>query len=133
MKYSSDVNDMLVRLYNFMANNGLEFTTIQAYNADRITTGMTSKESFYKKFIDEIDYIKELAAVQPTVKVNVKVLFWIENDKEWIVASDNTETIKTFSRAKLNQQLHYLKQKPTSIAKTEVEIVETTNDEYLTK
>ena len=132
IKYSSDVNDMLVRLYNYMVNYNIEFTTVGAYMADSRSSGTTSSGGFYKKFIDEIDYIKELASIQPTKTIKVRTLFWIENDKAWNVASENTEVVKSFSESKLNERISWFNGKTTNLAKTEIEVIESTNLEYLT-
>ncbi len=133
LKYPSDVNDMLVSLYHSIVKFDLELTPVNAYVADLRSTGITNTEKFYKKFIDEIDYIKELATIQPTKTIKVKTLFKIQSDNSWYIASENTEIIKSFSETNLNQRISWFNHKPTDFAKTEIEVVESTNLEYLTK
>jgi len=100
-RYSGNVLDKLVRIYNKMVVENLEMTANGAFQADQMTSMGTAKQAFYDKFIAELDYIKELSEKQPVITVKFKPLFYSEKDG-WIELGEQQETLKTFDLDKAN-------------------------------
>jgi hypothetical protein len=100
-RYSGNVLDKLVRIYNKMVVENLEMTANGAFQADQMTSMGTAKQAFYDKFIAELDYIKELSKNQPVITVKFKPLFYSEKDG-WIELGEQQETLKTFDLDKAN-------------------------------
>jgi hypothetical protein len=100
-RYSGNVLDKLVRIYNKMVVENLEMTANGAFQADQMTSMGTAKQAFYDKFIAELDYIKELSKNQPVITVKFKPLFYSEKDG-WVELEEQQETFKTFDLDKAN-------------------------------
>ena len=100
-RYSGNVLDKLVRIYNKMVVENLEMTANGAFQADLMTSIGTAKQAFYDKFIGELDYIKELSKNQPVITVKFKPLFYSEKDGI-IELGEEQETLKTFDVDKAN-------------------------------
>lgn len=99
--YSADVLDMLVKTYNFMVNNKFEFTPLRVLIADKQTSGFDSTQKYADKFIEELDYIKELSKNQPTTEIKIQWYGWVNN--EWGL-TNNVEVLtnKTYDARKMN-------------------------------
>ena len=71
-------------------------TTEGAFQADRWVSMGTASQNFYDKFIAELDYIKQMAEIQPTIIIKYN---FVDSDGK-IVGEDHTATFRTFDNDK---------------------------------
>ena len=96
LKHSPKVLDLLVRIYRKMVVENLPMTTEGAFQADRWISMGTASQTFYDKFIAELDYIKKMAEIQPTITIKYN---FIDSEGK-IVGEDHTATFRTFDNDK---------------------------------
>jgi hypothetical protein len=100
--YSTDVMDMLVRIYRFIAMQMWEFTVEKAYVADHHTSmGMGASMKVAEKFIKELEYVKQLVEKQPITFYTIQ--YYVLNDDKYELTGKVEElTMRTFNSRKMN-------------------------------
>jgi hypothetical protein len=79
-----------------MVVENLEMTANGAFQADQMTSMGTAKQAFYDKFIAELDYIKQMAEIQPIITIKYNFI----DSQGQIVGEDHTATFRTFDNDK---------------------------------
>ena len=74
---------------------------VQVYRAEVQSLGYHPSDTYCKKFVNELDYIKHIAENQPVTTVTYTRRFWSEAERVWVDLSGiETAVLKTYDLQK---------------------------------